>query len=219
MQGVLRRELAELTHELPVPSECKLRVEAVLERREDQLVEPTRGHLRERLMLEVGKRRAAPKRECLTLQLERGLTLATVERLTRLLGQPLESPQVEVLACDVEHVARCPSLEADLVAERLAELRDLAVHLRGRGHGGTARVELVREAVDRDDPVRVQEQDRERRPLLRPAKTDLAALVADLERAQDPELEQPGRGPYPFDTGSGPHRTTIGPFGKSRKEQ
>ena len=95
----------------------------------------------------------------------------------------------------------------------------MPLHLLGGAHGGLARVEIVGEPVDRDHLVRVQEEDGERRSLLRPAEPDLAALVGDLERSQDPELEQPGRGPYPFDTGSGPRDPTIEAFGKSREEQ
>jgi hypothetical protein len=53
MEGVLRRQLAELTNELPVPSDCKFRVDALLERRQENLVQPPRGSLRERLVLEV----------------------------------------------------------------------------------------------------------------------------------------------------------------------
>ena len=185
----MRRELAEFTHELSVPSECKFRVEALLERHQKDLVQPLRRHLCEGLVLEVGERWAAPEGESLTLQLECGLSLATGERLTRLFGQPLESPQVELLAGDVEHVAGRPGLEADLVTQRLAKLRDLAVHLRGRRHGGTPRIELVGEAVDRDDPVPVQEEDRERRSLLRSAELHEALRPDDLDRPQDPELE------------------------------
>ena len=92
-------------------------------------------------------------------------------------------------AADVEDVAGRPGLEPRLLAERLAKLGDLAVHLRRRRDGRAPRVELVGEPVDRDDPVRVQEQDRERRPLLRPAELHRPVGPDDLERAEDPELE------------------------------
>ena len=54
---------------------------------------------------------------------------------------------------------------------------------------GRRRVEVVGEPLDRHDTVRVQEQDRERRALLRPAEPNRAVLADDLERPQDAELE------------------------------
>ena len=170
-------------------AEGEVRVDALLERHQQDLLQPSRCDLRERLVLEICERRAAPESERLALQLERPLGLAAGQRLARFLGQPLESPQVELLAADVEDVAGRPGLEPRLLAEELAKLRDLAVHLRRRRHGSAPGVELVGEPVDRDDPVRVQEQDRERRPLLRPAEPDRPVGPNDLERAEDPELE------------------------------
>jgi hypothetical protein len=48
---------------------------------------------------------------------------------------------------------------------------------------------VVREPLDRDDAVRVQQQDRQRRPLPRPAESHRAVLGDDLERSQHAELE------------------------------
>ena len=50
-------------------------------------------------------------------------------------------------------------------------------------------VEVVREPLDRDDPVRPEQQDCERRALLRPAELERAVTADDLERPQEAELE------------------------------
>ncbi len=93
------------------------------------------------------------------------------------------------LGRDVDHIARCPRLQPRVLAERLAELGNLAVHLRRRRNGCAPRIELIRQPVDRDDPVCVEEQDRERRSLLWPAERKRPCVPDDLERPQDPELE------------------------------
>jgi len=45
------------------------------------------------------------------------------------------------------------------------------------------------EPVDRDDAVRVQEQDRERRALPRPAQPDRTVIADHFQRSEDAELE------------------------------
>ena len=186
---MLRRQLVELSDELPVPAEGELRVDALLERRQQDLLQPRDRELRERLVLEICERRPAPEGQASRCSSNAGSAsprasacpASSVSRSNRLRSSC--SPR------DVEDVAGRPGLEPRLLAERLAKLRDLAVHLRRRRHGGAAGIELVGEPVDRDDPVRVQEQDRERRPLLRPAEPDRPVGPDDLERAEDPELE------------------------------
>ena len=72
--------------------EREVRVDALLERREPQLLEPRDLRLRERLVGEVGERRATPEREGLTqlLRGRRGLAAA------RLADQPLEARDVQL---------------------------------------------------------------------------------------------------------------------------
>jgi hypothetical protein len=63
------------------------------------------------------------------------------------------------------------------------------LHLRDSRDRGGARIEIVRESVDGHHPIRVQEQDPERRALFRPAEPNGTVLVNDLERPEDSELE------------------------------
>ena len=189
MKRVLCSQLVELAHELPVPAEGELRVDALLEGRQSDLLQTLDRDLGERLVLEVCEGRAAPESQGIALQLERRLTLAARERTSCFFRQPFELLQVELLRSDANHVSGRPRLEPCVLAEHLAELGDLAVHLRRRRGRCAPRIELIGEAVDRDDPVGIEQQDRERRPLLRPAERKRSFIPDDLERAQDPELE------------------------------
>ena len=73
--------------------------------------------------------------------------------------------------------------------QRLPELRDLALHLGdGRDRGCTG-VELVREPLDGNHPVRPEQQDRESRTLLRPAELYLPPVADDLQWPEDAECE------------------------------
>ena len=89
----------------------------------------------------------------------------------------------------MEDVPRRPRLDRVGGAERASQLGDLALNLRHRRNGRASGVELVGQPLDGHDVVCVQEQDRERRSLPRPAKPDRAVLADDFERPQDTELE------------------------------
>jgi hypothetical protein len=65
----------------------------------------------------------------------------------------------------------------------------LPLHLLQGRHRSSSGVEVIRKPIDRDDPVRAQEQDRERRTLLGAPEPNLTALAHHLERPQDAELE------------------------------
>ena len=77
-------------------------------------------------------------------------------------------------------------------AEDLAQLGDLPLHLRHRRDRSCPRVQVVGESFNRDDSIRIEEQDREGRALLRPAERDGAIVSDHLERPQDAELEHSG---------------------------
>ena len=88
---MLTNERLELADELRAAAECKVGLDPLLERGEPELLEtPDRG-LRERLIRELGERRAAPQRERLAELLGR------LRRLDagRLLDEALEPVQVE----------------------------------------------------------------------------------------------------------------------------
>ena len=171
-----------------MPPERELRLHAVLERRQPQLLQPLHSGSRERLVREVGERRPAPQAERLAEQRGRRGIVAPARPLC--LGrQALEAGEVELLVAQPQQVAGRPRLDRVRRAERAPQLRDLPLHLGHRRDRRAARIELVGEPLDRHDAVRVQQQDRERRALPRAAEPDRAVVADDLERAKEAELE------------------------------
>ena len=198
-QGVVPHERLELGEHGAVPAERELGLEPLLERGEPQLLEPPDRRLRERLVRDVGERGAAPEAESVLQQADGGLGLGPVERLRGLVRPPLEPVQVEPLRLDVEGVTRRPCLD-HLRSEGLAQLGHLTLYLRHGGDRRSARVEVVGQPLDGDDPVRAQQEDRERRALLRPAQTHRAPVVEDLEEVRGSRTRARAR----TVTGSGP---------------
>jgi len=89
----------------------------------------------------------------------------------------------------MQDVARLPRFDRVGAAEHAPQLGDLALHLRHRRDGRAPGVELVRQPLDRYDTVCLQQQDRQRCALPRPAEPERAGLADDVERPQDAELE------------------------------
>ena len=190
MGRLLVRERLELGDQPAVLAERQFGLDALLERGEPQLVEPRDRRHGERLVGEVRERRPPPQRERRLQQGGRAIVLTVRERRGGLVRQALEPAQVERVAAGADEVARRPRL--DHRAEELAQVGHLALHLGDRGRRRLAPVELVREPVDRDDAVGVQEQDRQHSALARAAEADRRVGAEDLERAQDAELELDG---------------------------
>ena len=173
-----------------MPTEREVGLDPLLERGEAQLVEPLDGGARERLVGEVGERRPAPQAERLAEELRRRVLVVAARAPSRPRAASRSNrARSSALSSDAEQVAGRSRLERLGRAERAAELGDLPLHLRHRGDRRPPGVEVVGEPVDRHDAVRVQEQDRERRALPRPAEPDRAALAGRLERSQHAELE------------------------------
>ena len=90
-QRVLGDQALELADELVGAAESEVRVDAILERGEVKLLEPTDLTLRPRLVGELGERRAAPEREGLAQALGSGRRLGPA----RLGDETLEAVQIE----------------------------------------------------------------------------------------------------------------------------
>ena len=99
----------------------------------------------------------------------------------------LETRKIELVRWEPDHVSRRARLDGRR-AKSLAELGDLPLHLRNGGDGSRPLVEIVCEPLDGHDTIRIEEQDRERRALLRPSKRT-GPPSDDLERPEDAELE------------------------------
>ena len=207
-QRMVTNELLQLANKGGVPAEREVRLDPLLERREANLLQSLDRRVRERLVHQVGERRSAPKGECLAEEVRGPFRVLLSQRLRRVSGHTLEHRQVKLVGSKPNRVAGRARLDSRRRPEQLPQVGDLPLHLLQRRCGSSPGVELVCEAIDGDDAVRVQEQYRERRPLLRAAKLERAALADDLEWPQDPELEQ-SAGPYSFDTASAPGASTI----------
>src|SRR5262249_53884629 len=72
--------------------------------------------------------------------------------------------------------------------EQLAQLRDVDVERLRAARRLPLPPESVEQPLHRDDPVRVQKQEREQRALLGAAEREPALAVVDLEWPEDPEL-------------------------------
>src|SRR5581483_239289 len=188
-QRVLRRQRLELGRECRVPAERELRVDPLLDREQAQLLEPVDLGSRERLVCEIGERAAAPQRKPFLEPRQGASRIPAGVRAAALLEESLEPVGVELLRLELEDVAAGARADELRVAERLAQPRDLVVEAVVCVAGRPLRPELVEEAVARDDLVRMEEQDRQERALLRPSDGDDALAVPGLERAEKPELQ------------------------------
>ena len=155
-KGMLRGQRLQLRDELGVAAERELGLDAVLYRREPDLLEPPDRGLRKGLVPEVGERCSSPQRERLAEKIESRSRVPSRKRLTRLFGPALEALQVELLRREANDVSGRTRLDHGCGAERLAELGDLPLHLRdGRDRSG-AGVEIVGESLNRHDLVCVE---------------------------------------------------------------
>ena len=105
-QGLAADHGLELGGDLAVAPEREVRLDAILERRQPELLERSRRALCERLAREIGQRRAAPERERLAQVARRGLRAPGDELLARMPDGRFEAVEVELTRPDVEDVSR-----------------------------------------------------------------------------------------------------------------
>ena len=164
--GSLRDERLELGDERGVAAERELRVDPVLERSEPGSSSRTRV-ARERLGAEVGERRAAPERERLAEQRRRAGRVSGGEPLAPFGSQPLEARRGRARRPRPGARSRPRCVIDPVGAERLAQLRDVALERLRRRLRRATRPRAPRRAPLRRPPVSVQQQKREQRPRLR----------------------------------------------------
>ena len=102
---MLSHEPLELRDELVVTPESQIGLDALLDRREPQLLQPRRPVLGESLVREVAERRAAPQRERRSQELGCRRRVIVVERSATLVDEPLEAQGVDALGVDRERVS------------------------------------------------------------------------------------------------------------------
>ena len=164
-------------------AELEVGVDPLLDRRGPLLLELRTFRAGDRVV-EVGERRAAPQAQCLLQQLGRAFGVETA----RVGDELLEPLEIEAAGLDAGEVAG--RLRDDRVAaDRLPELRDVNLERRRGGVGRRSAPELVDQPVARDDAVRVQQQERKERALLRASECDRAPVLGSLERAENPVVD------------------------------
>jgi len=170
---VLGDERLELAHDLGVPPERQLALDALLDAGDSELLQVRALGGGEPLAGQVRQRGPAPQRQRL------------LEPPGR--AQPLEPVEVELIVPHREQVAGLLGLQT-IAAENLAQLGDVQLQRLACSLGRVVLPQQVDEPIARDDAVWLQQQRCEQRPLLAPAQAQRAPVGADLERAQDAEL-------------------------------
>src|SRR5207253_7865904 len=98
---MLGDELLELSDHFGVPAEPELGLHPLLERSEPHLLEPTDRRLGKGFVSKVSKRRSAPESKRSPQEFSCRVRIATFERPTGLLREPLKAVQVELLRREV----------------------------------------------------------------------------------------------------------------------
>ena len=150
---------------------------------------------RERLVGEVGKRRAPPQPQRLAQNGASLLGLACRERLTALRHQALEPLRVELALPHPEPVARPARDDQVRIVERLAQPRDVALHPLPRAGRRVLAPQRERQLLGADRLVGVQDEHGQQRARLDAAERHRMVFGTHLERTEDRELHRWQSGP------------------------
>jgi hypothetical protein len=182
-------ERADLAEDCLVAPERELGLEPGLERAEADVLEPLRLGGCKGVVLEPVERPPAPQLEGAVEPGDRVLVAALGERPLARLDHALEPVHVDRLRVGAQEVAATAArdLRAALAGgERLAQPRHVHLEVAPRRRA-LARPHRIHERRPRDDPVRVQDEQREHRGALA-RKGDDPPLVEHLRRAEQSVL-------------------------------
>src|SRR5262245_66141297 len=166
---MLDHQRLQFADEVGVASECKVRLDPLLEDRKSQLFEAGDLALCERLVGDIGKCRSTPESESVAKTLGSLRRAVAHERVSRLSEEPLASRRVELLRCENENVAG-RSAQQTRGAERRPQPRDMRPQGRLRRRRRVAVPKIVDQAVARDDLAGVEPQQREKGALVAAAQ-------------------------------------------------
>ena len=162
-------------------AELEVGIDALLDRRDAQVLKPGDLHGQGRLVLEPGERGATPELERLG---ELRPPLARRKRLS-LADQRLEAMEIDSAGVDAKHVAPRPRNE-EVAAEVLTQSRHVVVQRRRCVRREPLAPELLDQTIGSDDFVRVEDQQRQQRAALGATYVDRLAVAENLERSEDP---------------------------------
>ena len=170
-----------------MPAESEVGVDPFLECRQAKLLEPHDLGLREWLPGKVGERCAAPEREGGPQRVGSTRWVPGSERGSPFLAEADELEEVDGVRLDDEPIAGRRRLEYAFRQE-LPELRDVNLEGVARRVGRLVAPERVDEPIARDDPICIQEQNREQGAPLLPSERDRLAVQAHGDRTEEAEL-------------------------------
>ena len=170
-------------------------VDPILERGGAQLLQTGDVRLRERLVAQVGERRASPEAEGIA-QNVRGALRVTGSKPASRRGDALhEHIGVQLTRLDPEEVRVPARLEearrrvfgSALLPKRPSQARDVHLERLRRRRRRLGTPQPVDQDVLGDHLVRVQEQDGQERTWLLPAEIDVGAVARGYDRPEDAE--------------------------------
>jgi hypothetical protein len=173
-QRVRGHQRLQLRHDPALPPHGQLRLDAILDGGQTQLLQP--GHLRlgSQSAGHIGQGWPAPQPQRLTQQRGGARMITGRQRLPPLAGQPLEAVRVDILRVDREPVPRRLELDQAAGITLVAQPATEPGHLGLQRVGGIARRVLAVQAIDQprsaDHPARLQQQQGQQRA--RPRPTD-----------------------------------------------
>ena len=183
----------QLPNEALVLAELEVGVDPQLERMHTELLEAHCRRTGELLVRDVDERRAAPERERASQLVRRVGGVASAQRRVAALEPVLEDGQVELVTAehhDVPGPARVDRVLETRGLEHLPKLRDPHAQGLRAARGRVLAPELVDKPLGRDDPVGVQEENRQQRLLLQPTQAHDVTAMANLQGAKNAELHR-----------------------------
>ena len=177
----------ELGSENLVPGECKVCLDALLQRHEPQLLESYDLSLGERLIGHVREHGPAPQRKRLTQRHGRSVRIACRELAPSARDEPLEPLEIELARLYAQPIAG-PVRRDAVLAEELAQPVHENLKRIPRGRRRLLTPQRVDQPVTGDDVAGKQKEARQQPRLPPRAHRDNTAVVDDLQRPQDQEL-------------------------------
>ena len=167
-ERLLCHEPLELGHELCPPTAHEFRLDARLHRPKPKLLKPPRLDAGQRLVEQIDPRQPTPQRERLAQCRPRGSVIAGLGCPIGGPDQPLEPIDVELPRLDREQVA-AGLAEQPVGAELLSQPVDVGIERFGDAWRRVLSPQRLDQLAARNDPVCVQQQHRQQRPLLAPS--------------------------------------------------
>ena len=222
-QRMLCGQLVQLGGQRVVPAQRQVRVDPGLDRGQPQLLQPGRLRPGERVIGQVGQHLAPPQAQRLPQRPGGLLVPARLQRRPPGREAVLEPRRVQPLTVHAQQVPAAPGHQ-DLARrapgparlQRLAQVRDVDLHGGDPPLGRVPGPEVLGEPVQRHDPVRLEQQQREHGPLPRAAQRHRTTGPGDLQRSENAELRELGLGRPPCQQPSHPPRPVVHPAARAR---